>query len=363
MRLASIDILRTVAIVVMVFTHFGENLSNYSPLFAGLGAPLFVFLSGVSFFLWSEARLARGTTEEDLTRISVRRGLFIFCAGFAFNLVVWLPEDLFNWDVLTFIGSALLILEGARRMPAPIRLLVAVLAALVAPILRGVADYPAYWEAGYFECELTLSEALVGYLATGYFPLLPWIALSLAGYETAARMFPRAGDASASTAARWRPGMVAIALAAASIGLLVARPLLPDPIARGMLGGWTMFPPTTEYLLGTLGMAMGLLAILHRAVDLAERPRVPTGVLRLAKAFSRHSLSIYVLHHIVHLWPLWISAVVAGDEPTAYWREAMPTSISLALAAVFLAVCAIVLGMLGSRQAWGLERCMRWLCD
>ncbi len=363
MRLASIDILRTVAIVVMVFTHFGENLSNYLPPFAGLGAPLFVFLSGASFFLWSEGRLARGATEAEVTKASVRRGLFIFCAGFAFNLVVWLPEDLFNWDVLTFIGSALLVLEGARRMPAPIRLLVAVLVALVAPILRGVADYPAYWEAGYFECELTLSEALVGYLATGYFPLLPWIAFSLAGYVTAARMFPRGGAASASTAARWRPGRVAIALVAASIGLLVARPLLPDPIARGMLGGWTMFPPTTEYLLGTLGMGMGLLAILHRTVDLAERPPVPASVLRLAKAFSRHSLSIYVLHHIVHLWPLWISAVVAGDEPTAYWREAMPTSISLALAAVFLAVCAIVLGMLGSRQAWGLERCMRWLCD
>lgn len=363
MRLASIDILRTVAIVVMVFTHFGENLAGYAPPFAGLGAPLFVFLSGVSFFLWSEGRLARGATEAELTKVSVRRGLFIFCAGFAFNLVVWLPEDLFNWDVLTFIGSALLVLEGARRMPAPIRILVAVLAALVAPILRGVADYPAYWEAGYFECELTLSEALVGYLATGYFPLFPWIAFSLAGYETAARMFGRQVDRDAAPRGPWSPGRIAVVLVATSVGLLLVRPLLPGPIARGMLGGWSMFPPTTEYLLGTLGMAMGLLAILHRAVDLAERPRVPTGVLRLAKAFSRHSLSIYVLHHIVHLWPLWISAVVAGDEPTAYWREAMPTSISLSLAAVFLAVCAIVLGMLGSRQAWGLERCMRWLCD
>ncbi|MFM1823286.1 MAG: hypothetical protein RI967_1552 [Planctomycetota bacterium] len=363
MRLASIDILRTVAIVVMVFTHFGENLAGYAPPFAGLGAPLFVFLSGVSFFLWSEGRLARGATEAELTKVSVRRGVFIFCAGFAFNLVVWLPEDLFNWDVLTFIGSALLVLEGARRMPAPIRILVAVLAALVAPILRGVADYPAYWEAGYFECELTLSEALVGYLATGYFPLFPWIAFSLAGYETAARMFGRQVDRDAAPRGPWSPGRIAVVLVATSVGLLLVRPLLPGPIARGMLGGWSMFPPTTEYLLGTLGMAMGLLAILHRAVDLAERPRVPTGVLRLAKAFSRHSLSIYVLHHIVHLWPLWISAVVAGDEPTAYWREAMPTSISLSLAAVFLAVCAIVLGMLGSRQAWGLERCMRWLCD
>lgn len=363
MRLASIDILRTIAIVVMVFTHFGENLANYTPPVAGFGAPLFIFLSGASFFLWSEARLARGATETELTKASVRRGLFVFGVGFAFNLVVWLPEDLFNWDVLTFIGSALLVLELARRLPAPIRLLVAVMAALVAPILRSMADYPAYWEAGYFECDPTLSEALVGYLATGYFPIFPWIALSLAGYETAARMFPRATAHIDPAEAPARPGRIAVVLVAASIGLLVARPLLPAPISLGMLGGWTMFPPTTEYVLGTLGMAMGLLAILHRTIDRAAHPPIPPAMLRLAKAFSRHSLSIYVLHHLVHLWPLWIAAVVQGDEPTAYWREAMPTWLSLTLAAGFLALCAVVLARLGSKQAWGLERCMRWLCD
>lgn len=363
MRLASIDILRTVAIVVMVFTHFGENLANYTPPFAGFGAPLFVFLSGVSFFLWSEGRLARSATEAEVTKASVRRGLFVFGAGFAFNLLVWLPEDIFNWDVLTFVGSALLVLELARRMPAPIRLLVAVMAVLVAPILRSMADYPAYWETGYFECDLELSEALVGYLATGYFPIFPWIALSLAGYETAARMFPRAGTRADSAAASSSIGRIGLALVVASIALLFARPLLPVPIARGMLGGWSMFPPTTEYLLGTLGISMGLLAILHKTIDRAAHPPIPPSMLRLAKAFSRHSLSIYVLHYIVHLWPMWIAAVLHGDEPTAYWREAMPTWLSLTLAAAFLALCSVVLARLGTRQAWGLERCMRWLCD
>jgi uncharacterized membrane protein len=363
MRLASIDILRTVAIAVMVFTHFGENLSDYSPPFSGLGAPLFVFLSGVSFFLWSEARLAGGATEEEVTKASVRRGLFVFCAGFAFNFAVWLPEGVFNWDILTFIGSALLVLEFARRMPAPIRVLVAVMAALVAPIMRSIADYPAYWNAGDFESDLTLSEVLVGYVATGYFPVFPWIALSLAGYETAARMFPRAGTRADAAAASSTVGWIAAGLVAASIGLLVARPALSAPISRGMLGGWTMFPPTTEYVLGTLGMAMGLLVVLHRTVDLAAHPPVPPGVLGIANAFSRHSLSIYVLHHVVHLWPMWIAAVVHGDDPTAYWRDAMPTWLSLTLAAAFLALCAVALARLGPRQAWGLERCMRWLCD
>jgi uncharacterized membrane protein len=363
MRVASIDILRTVGIVVMVFTHFGENLADFTPTFGGLGAPLFVFLSAVSFYLWSEARLAGGATEAEVTKVSVRRGLFVFFMGFVFNFAVWLPEGVFNWDVLTFIGSALLVLEFARRMPAPIRVLVAVMAALVAPILRGMADYPAYWNAGDFESDLTLSEVLVGYLATGYFPIFPWIALSLAGYQTAAWMFPRASARAEPASALAGPGLVAAALVAASIGLLVARPVLPASMSSGMLGGWRMFPATMEYMLGTLGMAMGLLVILHRTVDLAAHPPIPPGILRIAKGFSRHSLSIYVLHHIVHLWPLWIAAVAQGEEPTAYWRAALPAWLSMVLAVAFLALCAAALAKLGSRQAWGLERFMRWLCD
>ena len=90
-RLVSIDLLRTIAIVTMVLVHFAENLSGHTPAFAGIGAPLFVFLSGASYFLWSDARLARGESEVEVTRISVRRGLFVFGAGFAFNLFVWLP--------------------------------------------------------------------------------------------------------------------------------------------------------------------------------------------------------------------------------------------------------------------------------
>jgi hypothetical protein len=35
----------------------------------------------------------------------------------------------------------------------------------------------------------------------------------------------------------------------------------------------------------------------------------------------------------------------------------------MALAAVFLVACGLVLRLLGPGRNWGLERCMRWLCD
>ena len=63
MRYSSIDILRTFAIFVMVLVHFGENLSGYTSPFTGFGAPLFAFLSGVSYRLWMIGQESRGTED------------------------------------------------------------------------------------------------------------------------------------------------------------------------------------------------------------------------------------------------------------------------------------------------------------
>ena len=136
MRHASIDILRSVAIVVMVLVHFGENLSDWTPPFAGLGAPVFAYLSGVSWVLWSRGRLAKGATDEEISRTTIRRGLFVFGVGILFNVIVWMPEDVFNWDVLTFVGSGLLFLEVARRMPRAVCWMTFVIVLTAAPVFR-----------------------------------------------------------------------------------------------------------------------------------------------------------------------------------------------------------------------------------
>jgi hypothetical protein len=138
---------------------------------------------------------------------------------------------------------------------------------------------------------------------------------------------------------------------------------LPDALASGMLGGWAMFPPTTEYVLGALGLAMALLSVGHRFVDLNPASRRFTGVLAIAKTFSGYSLTIYVLHHLVHVWPLWAFGLSRTGEPTEYWGKAMGVAPAMALAAAFLACCWLLLRALGPGRSWGLERCMRWVCD
>lgn len=362
-RVRSIDVLRTIALVVMVFVHFCENLAGYTPDIAGFGAPLFVFLSGASYFLWSDAKLARGSDPQDVSKVSVRRGLFLFGAGFLFNVFIWLPEDVFNWDVLTFIGCALLVLNIFRRASVAICVVVSVLAVLLSPVLQHMAGYLAFWEQGHFDYDWTLSDVLVGFLVTGYFPLFPWLGLSLAGYVCASRLYARDETDAARTRSAKRLALIGVAVAALSVILVVTRPGTLGVAASRFFLGWDLYPPSVEYVLGTVGMAITLFAIGFQYLDLRPAPRQLDGVLDVAESFSRYSLTIYVLHHLVHIWPLWIYGICQGEDTTEYWQTALPLRAASVLAVVFLLGCWLVFHKLGQRRIWALEGCMRWVCD
>jgi len=362
-RFSSIDVLRTIAIFVMVFVHFSENLAGYTPDIAGFGAPLFVFLSGASYFLWSDGKLARGSDEQSVSKISVRRGLFVFGAGFAFNVLIWLPEDVFNWDVLTFIGSALLVLNILRRVPQPVCVFIACIVVLISPVLQQMADYVAFWEQGHFDYDWTLSDVLTGFIATGYFPMFPWIALSIAGYLCASQLFARTGTNHDRARMTNRLTLLGLSLAVASGVVIISRPLISSSAASRFLGGWDLYPPSTEYVLGTIGMAIVLFAVGHRLLDLQPVPRRWRGLVATAESFSRYSLTIYILHHIVHIWPLWVYGFSTTGDPQGYWQEAMPLWMACVLATIFLVGCWLLFHKFGARRIWGLERCMRWVCD
>lgn len=368
MRYPSIDILRMIAIFVMVLVHFSENLAGYTPRFVGLGAPLFAFLSGASYRLWVSGQQTVDRTDAEISKISVRRGLFVLVLGFVFNVLVWLPEEIFNWDVLTFIGAALLLLNFARHLPLCISVLVAVISVLISPLLRGLAEYPSYWSSGYFETDLTLTDLWIGFTATGYFPFFPWIAYSLAGFVTASILFADSQTLGFSDSAEPLPSVWPTVLCGAAFIstaglLLLARPYLPAVIAQKLLGGWTMFPPTIEYVLATIGGGLLLLGLTHQFVDRNPATLRQTSLLNIAKTFSRYSLTIYVLHHVVHLWPLWIYGLAMGVEPTYFWQQAMSVQTAFVWALLFLAICYFTFNRIGPNERHGIESWMRWLCD
>lgn len=380
MRLISIDVLRTVAIVMMVLVHFVENLSSGSGpaadtaigpdhrwwLPTGLAAPLFALLSGVSYRAWLAALQRRGIASETISKRTIRRGLFLIGLGFAFNVFVWLPEDTFNWDILTLIGSALILLDVVRRMPTAVPPVLILLVVLLSPALQLLADYQAYWTRAYFDYDMTLTDVLLGYLVVGYFPIFPWLVFPVAGFVIAPLLLTEphaAGHAGGSNDQR---------RLAFGVGLLALASLLLQGLAGNLsgVGRWTMFPASTRYLLGMLALAIASLLVLHRLLDApaASAQRLPPTdrQSRLAACFqviSRHSLSLYLLHHVVHIWPLWIYGLATAGEPTVHWRTLLPVPVAVALAMLFCAV-SVPLVLLADRCGWPtVEKVMRWLSD
>jgi uncharacterized membrane protein len=277
------------------------------------------------------------------------------------------------------IGFALLALNGLRRLPLVISILIAVVSILVCPLLRGMADYPAYWVSGYFEVDLTLPDILIGFLATGFFPIFPWIAYSIAGLvagtlllreqpqgfssETALSSDGSDSFLSTSISSGLLPVLTGGILMTFSGVLLAVRPYLPTVVSTRLLEGWNMFPATIEYVLATIGMAFLLFGLTHRWIDRNRSRFFTTGILDLAKTFSRYSFTIYVLHHMVHLWPMWIYGYTMGHETTYYWQKMMSLSWSMTLAVLFLAACYFALRKIGPNRRLGIEGWMRWLCD
>ena len=283
--------------------------------------------------------------QEAIAKGTVRRGLFLVGLGFAFNVLIWLPEDVFNWDILTLIGFGLLVLEFARRMPDGVVLFAAVLVVAVAPTLREVAGYSEYWTEGYYDYDFTVSDVALGWLVTGYFPVFPWLAFPLVGYAAAPALLrqtnqpPPVEQAGSPPAPTLGVGYLAAAAILAAAILILIWPRLPSWVTGHTAEAWAMFPATTAYVLGTIGVISLVLAALHRALD-GDVPRCRE-LVAWATPLSRHALSIYILHHAVHVWPLWAWGLATTGDPSALWQVAMPPWASLSLAVLFLAAVAM----------------------
>lgn len=91
-RYFSVDVLRAIAILLMIQIHFVENLSrraasssilyDISKFLGLLSAPTFTFLAGLSIWLWLKDKSL--SSAKVLRRQAIRRGLLLFGIALAF---------------------------------------------------------------------------------------------------------------------------------------------------------------------------------------------------------------------------------------------------------------------------------------
>jgi uncharacterized membrane protein len=330
-RVASIDVLRGAAMVLMAIDH----VRVYSGVPAGgptpaifftrwvthFCAPAFVFLAGTSAFLY-------GRRHTDLSRFLLTRGAWLVVLELTAIRIAWT----FNFDfahyllagVIWMIGWCMIVLAVLVRLPTSV---VGVLGLLIVlghnavgpPIMRSVAASPAslassLWKlayVGFWSGPIVIADG--GPDLHVLYSIVPWIGVMASGFAF--------GTIMDLDAARRRRDCLAIGLAA--IGLFLALRgfnLYGDPRpwvgASAGSGGTTPMPPVLSFLnttkypasLSFLLMTLGPLIVSIPLVESAHGR-----VARWLAVFGRVPFFFYLLHiPLIHALALVVSFVRLG---------------------------------------------------
>jgi uncharacterized membrane protein len=306
-RAAYIDWTRGVAVLLMIEAHTvdswtrlssrGSTAYGYAIMLAGLAAPLFLWLAGVSIPLAAAAGIRRGLSRRAAAENVIRRGLEIFILAFLFRLQAFIlspgahPITLFRVDILNVMGPAIV-------MAALVWMLIDSQVALVATFsLLALA--------------VTMATPIVRHLTAvdGLPPLLQWY-IRPSGDNTTFTSFPWIGFVSAGAA-------VGVLLSAAGSQrterrlLAVIGTIGVIAIAAGFYGSklpsiyadssfWTTSPSYFAIRAGILMTALAVMFALERAV-----PAAVSGLRPLAH-FGQRSLFVYWIHvELVYGYASW----------------------------------------------------------
>lgn len=295
----------------MIHVHVVEWLSGYydshttlyqlGELTGSFPAPLFTFLVGMSLFISVKKQKSEGVDPQLIADRNLRRGVAIFFFGLLFLIFVWMPEEVFAWDILTFIGASLLILFPLRNLSSKRLVSLIIFILVVSPVIRIYTDFHSHWNKwGEYVPSLEMPGVLMGFFANAYFPLLPWLVFPLAGYLVGRACF---GGSELHLPKKLLPAGVALVIV--SLGMMfLSSALAVDGIAAGYIAPFTFYPASTSYVLLAMGINIVLFVIFFRLFDLREKVNENNPFLVFCRRYSRYALTAYVVHHALFLWAL-----------------------------------------------------------
>ncbi|HXT69498.1 MAG TPA: heparan-alpha-glucosaminide N-acetyltransferase domain-containing protein [Vicinamibacterales bacterium] len=324
-RLASVDLLRGLVIVIMAidhtreFVHWAamnfqpEDLTRTTPVIfftrwiTHFCAPVFMFCAGLGAWF----RLERTGSVSQLSRYLVTRGLWLIVLevtavrlAFFFNV----KYDVVFLLVLWALGLCMIALAGLARLPfkalVAIGLGMVLLHNLLDPIrAQSLGSFAWLWNVLHQPGLLRAGSPLV---IVGY-PIVPWIGVMALGFA-AGRLYRLPDDARTSMLLR-------IGLAA-TVAFVVVRGLnvYGDPrpwVGQGSLVmsavsflNTTKYPPSLAFVLMTLGPALIALSLLDGA-----RPGDRNPLL----VFGRTPLLFFVVHlAVIHALAMALTAIQYG---------------------------------------------------
>jgi uncharacterized membrane protein len=329
-RIASIDVARGLVMLIMTIDHVRETfylqhqVSDpmdattvdpalfFTRLAAHFCAPMFVFLTGLS--AWLYAHPASGP--RSATGFLAKRGAFLIVLEIVVINFAWtgtfMPQTVYL-QVMWAIGLSMLALAALHRLPLTLLAAIGALIVFGHNALSGVAFAPGTWAASAW----TILEQR-GYLMDDpvlvriSYPLLAWIGVILLGYACGP-LYARATDPALRRRCLWIGGVASLLLLAVLRTWNIYGETLPwaaqDTLLRSAMSwlNFTKYPPSLHFLLLTLGVGMLVLAWIER---------IDAGWVRVAAVFGGAPLFFY----IGHLYVLLIAqrlAAFALDVPRA----------------------------------------------
>ncbi|KAA0222371.1 DUF1624 domain-containing protein [candidate division KSB1 bacterium] len=317
-RLDAIDWLRGLVMVIMVLDHTRDFLGassvnprdvNDSALFltrwiTHFCAPIFVFLAGVSAFLYA----SRGRGKSEISRFLLTRGLWLVFVELVVMRFAWtfsVQVDFIFLQVIWAIGVSMITLAGLVYLP---RKAIAVFALVMIAghnLLDGIRAESfgaASWlwmmlhEPGFVHP----SEGKTLFML---YPLIPWIGVMAAGYVFGPIMLMEARQRRKWT---FSLGLGATLL---FVGLRAAN-VYGDPAAWTPQDNWLAtslafincekYPPSLLFLTMTLGPALMALAGVHELKGKLARMVVTIGrtpfLFYVVHAFLIHAVTVIAAH-------------------------------------------------------------------
>jgi len=335
-RIASIDLLRGVVMIIMALDHvrmyfalgtwYSEptNLATTTPLLfftrwiTHFCAPVFVFLTGTSAFLYGSNK----TRISQLSWYLFTRGIWLIVAELTIINFAWTFDTTFSFRILQVIwaiGASLVLLSILVFLPIKIIFAVGMLLVfghnLLDPItVNGTSVRDLLWYALHQPNAFFLGDTTISL----FYPILPWLGLMVLGYAFGT-FYTQGFDEQSRK--RW--------LVLIGLGAVVLFLALRGFNLYGESGAWasqrsflftvmsflntTKYPPSLHFLLMTMGPALIFLALSERM-----QPRITNPIV----VFGRVPFFFYIIHlYFIHAFAM-LALVFAGRD----WREYILTA-------------------------------------
>ncbi len=331
-RIESIDILRGVVMIIMALDHVRDyfHLSN-SLLVAAISptdmetttpflfftrfithycAPVFVFLTGTSSFLYGSKK-----TKGELSKFLFTRGVWLILLEFVVNNFIWqfdLGYHLIVLQVIWAIGVSMVCLSMLIYLPKKMLLLVGIILVVGHNLLDGIVMQGNSFQSilWYILHQRQSIQLESGQAFRFAYPIIPWIGVIVLGY-CFGTFYKQ--DYSPILRKKWllRIGFGAIALFFIIRGLNVYGNLEPWAIQKNNIFtimsffNVTKYPPSLLFILITLGPAIlflyGIENIKNKLTD-------------FFLVFGRVPLFYYFLHvFVIHIFAIIFILILGGD--------------------------------------------------